>query len=240
MGVPDIVVPVREGAVNEQLRYALRSWAAHLPHGRVWLVGHRPQWAAGVGHIPTRQAGTKYQNTTVAVRAACEHPDVSERFLLCNDDFFAMHPVEEMPVFHRGPVRRVEAYYAARASGKYLRGMRETRELLESLGHPEPLSYELHVPLPVDRAGMLNVLELGIKPSVIVRGSSRSLTWGSAGHGDDLRFTLCDVESHNGPGGRRCRVSLQEPLIGRLLPNCRPFGWSCMRQCLGVPMRCSS
>ncbi|WP_326813936.1 MULTISPECIES: hypothetical protein [unclassified Streptomyces] len=171
MGAPDIVVPVREGAVNEQLRYALRSWAAHLPHGRVWLVGHRPQWAAGVGHIPTRQAGTKYQNTTVAVRAACEHPDVSERFLLCNDDFFAMHPVEEMPVFHRGPVRRVEAYYAARASGKYLRGMRETRELLESLGHPEPLSYELHVPLPVDRAGMLNVLEVGRHLDVVHKRS---------------------------------------------------------------------
>ncbi|MEU0273202.1 hypothetical protein ABZ129_15340, partial [Streptomyces sp. NPDC006307] len=63
MGAPDIVVPVREGAVNEQLRFALRSWAAHLPHGRVWLVGHRPRWAANVEHIATRQTGTKYQNS---------------------------------------------------------------------------------------------------------------------------------------------------------------------------------
>ncbi|WP_138906121.1 hypothetical protein [Streptomyces chryseus] len=160
MDAPDIVVPVREGAVNEQLRFALRSWAAHLPHGRVWLVGHRPRWAAGVEHIATRQTGTKYQNTTLAVRAACQHPGVSDAFLLANDDMFVMHPLPDgMPVLHRGPVKAVEAHYAARASGQYLRGMRETRALLESRGHPEPLSYELHVPMPVQKTAMLAALE---------------------------------------------------------------------------------
>jgi hypothetical protein len=161
VGAPDIVVPVREGAVNEPLRYALRSWAAHLPHGRVWLVGYRPRWAIGVEHIPTRQAGrTKYENTTRAVRAACEHPEVSDTFLLANDDMFVMHYQDGgMPVLHRGPVRDVEAYYAARASGAYLRGMRETAALLAELGHPDPLSYELHVPMAVDKTGMLAALD---------------------------------------------------------------------------------
>src|SRR5690606_41501940 len=45
MPAPGIVVPVREGPVNEQLRYALRSWTANLPHRQVWLVGGRPTWA---------------------------------------------------------------------------------------------------------------------------------------------------------------------------------------------------
>lgn len=163
MAAPDLVVPVRVGAVNQQLRYALRSWAAHLPHGRVWIVGYRPPWLTGVEHIPTMQRGTKYANTTLAVRKACEHPDVSERFLLVNDDMFVMQPVEEMPVLHRGPVREVEAYYAARYrnGGSYLRGMRETRDLLVELGHPDPLSYELHVPLPATKTGMLAVLDAG-------------------------------------------------------------------------------
>ncbi|MEU6928947.1 hypothetical protein AB0A05_07260 [Streptomyces sp. NPDC046374] len=156
----DIVVPVREGAVNEQLRFALRSWAAHLPHGRVWVVGYLPPWAVGVQHIRTRQRGTKFQNTTLAVRVACQHPDVSSRFLLANDDMFVMKPLEAMPVLHRGPVRNVETYYAARAAGEYLRGMRETRDLLADLGHPDPLSYELHVPLPVDKAVMLDALDI--------------------------------------------------------------------------------
>ncbi|MCM1964835.1 hypothetical protein [Streptomyces sp. G1] len=161
MDLPDLVVPLRESKNNQQLRYALRSWAENLPHGRVWLVGYRPYWTAEVEHIPTVQAGTKYQNTTAAVRAACEHPDVSDRFLLVNDDFFTMRELDEMPVLHRGPVREVERYYASRHSGSYLTGMRETRALLEGLGHPEPLSYELHVPLTVDKAGMLAALDAG-------------------------------------------------------------------------------
>lgn len=158
----DIVIPVREGGSGESLRYALRSMAANLPHRRVWLVGYRPPWAGGVEHIPTRQAGnTKYRNTTAALRAACEHPDVSATFLYCNDDFFVMERQEAMPVFHRGPVREVEAYYATRGNGSYLRGLRETRDLLVSLGHEDPISYELHVPLPVTKAGMLHALDVG-------------------------------------------------------------------------------
>ncbi|MFJ1695657.1 hypothetical protein ACIOHC_10980 [Streptomyces sp. NPDC088252] len=182
MAVHDIVVPVREGAANTQLRYALRSWAANLPHRRVWLIGYRPAWVADVEHLPTRQSGTKYQNTTVAMRAACEHPDVTDRFLLCNDDFFVMQAQESMPVLHRGPVREVERYYETRNSGKYLRGMQETRALLESLGHSDPLSYELHVPLLVDKAGMLDALDAGQRLDVVHK---RTLYGNLAGLGGD-------------------------------------------------------
>ncbi|MFJ5908750.1 hypothetical protein [Streptomyces californicus] len=164
---PDIVVPVREGAVNRQLRYALRSWAAHLPHGRVWIVGYLPPWAQTAEHLPLLQGGTKYANTTAAVHRACENPLISDPFILCNDDFFVMHGLTEVPVLHRGPVREVEAYYAARASGAYLRGMRETATLLGELGHPDPLSYELHVPMTIDKTKMLQALDLGSHLDVV-------------------------------------------------------------------------
>jgi hypothetical protein len=161
MDALDLVCPVREGAVNEQLRYALRSWSENVPHRRVWLVGGLPPWATGVGRIPVHQDGTKYRNTTAAVEAACLHPEVSDPFLYCNDDFFVLRRLGAMPVYHRGPVAEVEAYYATRGDGAYLRGLRETRNLLAELGHPVPLSYELHVPLPVGKAGMLAALEVG-------------------------------------------------------------------------------
>lgn len=161
------MVPVRVGAVNEQLRYALRTWAANLPHRKVWIVGYRPAWLREVGHIPIAQPGTKYENTTAAIRAACQHPGVASRFLLMNDDFFVMRRQTEMPVLHRGPVREVERYYAARASGHYLSGMRETRDLLVSLGYDDPLSYELHVPLPVEKTGMQEALAVGRRLAVV-------------------------------------------------------------------------
>lgn len=182
MGVPDIVVPVREGASHEELRYALRSWEAHLPHGQVWIIGHRPRWATGVRHLPTEQTGTKYANTTQAVRAACEHPEVTDDFLLCNDDFFVMHPLPDgMPVLHRGPVRLVEQYYATRGSGKYLRGMRETRDLLVSLGHPDPLSYELHVPMLINKSAMVRTLELGRHLGVLHKRTAYGVLAGVGG-----------------------------------------------------------
>ncbi|MFF4179723.1 hypothetical protein [Streptomyces sp. NPDC001750] len=178
----DLVVPVREGAANRQLRYALRSWAANLPHRRVWLVGYRPPWVSGVGHIPTRQTGTKYANTTVAVRAAIEHPGVTERFILCNDDFFVMEPQPaELPVYHRGPVRDVEAYYATRGNGAYLRGLRETRDLLVGLGYEDPLSYELHVPLPVEKAGMRHALDTGRHLDVLHKRTAYGVLAGIGG-----------------------------------------------------------
>lgn len=157
----DLVVPVREGPANQQLRYALRSWQANLPHRRVWIIGYKPSWLGGVGFIPARQTGTKYANTTQAVRLACEHPEITDTFLYANDDMFVMEPLDEMPVLHRGPIREVEPYYAARASGPYLRGMRETRDLLVGRGYEVPLCYELHVPLPVGKAGMLKALDAG-------------------------------------------------------------------------------
>jgi hypothetical protein len=46
--------------------------------------------------------------------------------------------------------------------------------------------------------GYLTPAELEIKPSVIVWGANRSPTRESAGHDDDLPFTLCDVKSTTG------------------------------------------
>ncbi|MFF4791624.1 hypothetical protein ACFY2M_18130 [Streptomyces sp. NPDC001276] len=119
MDAPDIVVPVRERAVSQELRYALRSWEAHLPHRRVWIIGYRPQWLGGVEYVPSQQAGrTKYANTTAAMRHACRRPEISDPFLWANDDFFfVMEKLDAMPVLHRGPVREIEEHYAARAAG---------------------------------------------------------------------------------------------------------------------------
>jgi hypothetical protein len=161
VNVPDLVVPVREAAVNEQLRYALRSWAACLPHRHVWVAGYRHTWlTGGVGHIATRQDGTGYMATTAAMRAACEHPQVSDPFIWANDDTFVMRPLPDgMPVLHRGLMRELLAARAGH-SGPYVEAMRGTYAWLTARGY-EPLSYDLHVPLPVAKAGMLRALEEG-------------------------------------------------------------------------------
>lgn len=187
--LPDLVVPVRQLPANERLRYALRSWAAHLPHRRVWLVGYRPVWTAGVGHIPTVQDTAGY-SITAAVRAACEHPRVSDRFLLLDPDVFLMAPAEEVPVLHAGPVRDLDlGRYCGCSSGPTAQGVTETRDLLASLDHPNPLSYELAVPLPVDKAGILDAVNRaeGL-PTVHVRTLYGNLAGIGGEQAEDVRI----------------------------------------------------
>lgn len=159
-----LVVPVREAGSNEELRFALRSWCHNLPHAKVWLVGYQPHWVDGVGHIPTEQAGlSPWEATSVAMQAACEHPDIPDEFVWCDDDVFVTRPVERVPVLHRGRLRDVaaaRARSAARVVDEYGPQMSGALERLEGLGYSDPLCYELHVPMAVRKATMLEALEV--------------------------------------------------------------------------------
>jgi hypothetical protein len=162
----DVVYPVKAGpCAGDELRHSLRS-LVNLPHDRVWVVGDRPRWLVGARHIPVPQASTKYLNSTTNVRTACLNPDVSDPFVLFNDDFFVLQPIDEVPVLHRGPVDVEEKRLIALRSGSYLRGLRDTRRVLATRGYTDLLSYELHVPLVVHKAAMLQALEMGSRVPV--------------------------------------------------------------------------
>lgn len=153
----DVVYLVGENRDHEQLRWSLRS-LRHLGHGRVWIVGHRPPWIRNIVHVPTVQAGTAFANTTAGVLAACLHPDMPERFALFNDDFYAVAPTT-VPTWHRGPVATQRSYRPRRGVAAHREGMQATVWLLDQWGHPDPLDYDIHVPLPVHRRTMRTVLD---------------------------------------------------------------------------------
>ena len=119
------------------------------------MAGHRPSWVADtVGHLPVVQGPNKYRNSTANLLAACTSPDVTDRFWLFNDDFFVTHPVDRVPILHRGPVLEHLPWIA----GHYRKGAAATAALLATWGHPDPLSYELHVPMLVDGPVMADLL----------------------------------------------------------------------------------
>lgn len=175
----DVVYVVAQGDGNDELRHSLRSLAKNLPHDRVWLAGHRPKWVVNAEWIPVKQYGRKWANSTANLLTACAHPEVSEHFYLFNDDFFILEPMDEFPVLHRGPVHEVTADYNRRRGGNpgsYRLGMEQTRELMVELGIEHPLSYELHVPLPVRKAGMAEALHIAAeRGKSIVAVHKRSL-----------------------------------------------------------------
>lgn len=149
----DVVYPLRADGDYEELRYSLRS-LRNLPHRRVWLVGGRPSWVRDVGHIPTTQMSTKVRNVYLGLIAAARHRGVSDPFILFNDDFFVTEPVDDVPVWHLGPIRDVLEGYVGRADN-YVQRIHRTARVV---GY-DALSYEGHWPMRLVKAPLLDLLD---------------------------------------------------------------------------------
>ena len=164
----DIVYTLRNHYDGEELRYSLRS-LNNMPHDKVFFVGGCPRWAKNIIHIPTEQTGTKYKNTTGNLITACNDPRISANFILMNDDFFILEkiksPTKELNLYMGTVQSYIEKLKKRHPAGSaYIKGMEQTKEFLQGLGVPEPLSYELHVPFVVNKKKFLKMFELpGVK-----------------------------------------------------------------------------
>jgi len=156
----DVVYSCRPGS-NEELRYSLRS-LVNVPHGRVWIVGGWPAWVRDVGTIPTRVLGNKYRTVTANMIAACSEPEISDPFLFFNDDMYAVEPIRWFGHHHRNTMREhiTEYEQGGWRNSLYVQGLRDTLALLQYLGFEDPLCYELHVPIVVWKAPMLEACAL--------------------------------------------------------------------------------
>ena len=162
MSAPDIVYVCRPGDDNEELRYSLRS-LSNLPHGKVWIAGYCPVWVSQeVERIPVPAMAHKQDHALAGLIAAMDHPEVSDPFVMFNDDFYVMHPMEKIPVLHEGPLEEVIA--AHKEGHSYRIAMEKTAEAIKELGliH-SPYGYELHTPMTFEKLGLSLVLSLGQK-----------------------------------------------------------------------------
>lgn len=154
----DIVYFVKDAKENEELRYSLRS-LKNFPHRKVWFYGGRPDWARPDEHVRILQnKGSKYDNVHHMISVACHNSQISSQFFLFNDDFFIMRPTEYHP-YYRGGLHKyiVDIENRANCISAYTRRLRNMVRVLEEAGLPT-LNYEMHVPLLIDRAKMLEVL----------------------------------------------------------------------------------
>jgi len=150
----DFVYTFKEDHENdsEELRYSLRS-LANIPHGRVFIVGEKPQWAQNVIHIPVAQDKSKNENVGLNIRTAVTSQAISDDFVLMNDDFFFMKPFDSLPVWHFGDMKHVIEHYERRYQEEtaYISNMRHSYSLLQKLGIQQPISYELHAPMIINK-----------------------------------------------------------------------------------------
>lgn len=220
----DVVYVCRDGD-NPELRYSLRS-LANVPHERVFIFGGCPAWVNTdvVTHVSSPQHVSPYASTRAHIKAACQHAEVSDPFMLWNDDFYAMEPVDELPVMCRGSLAEMVERFA-KTQTTWARGIRETAVLLRDLGYEAPVSYDLHVPLPVHKSKMLEALKLAKR----VRGDAvhvRTIYGNLAGLGGtemlDVKMMRRSDPIPRGPwlsSGDNTFRAVVEPVLRYLFPD---------------------
>ena len=153
----DFVYICRDGE-NEELRYSIRSVLLSFPEAKVWVVGGKPKWYSG-NHIFLEQNDNKYANAVNNLKTVCNTPEISDRFILMNDDFFIIKKIETVEQFYNGFLsEKIDKFTKITGSSMYIRKLITTNNKLNKLGFTKPLDYELHVPMPMHKAGLLYIL----------------------------------------------------------------------------------
>lgn len=158
----DIVWLAKPGP-NEQLRHSIRSLTQHLEYRGIHIIGHPPSWFNGRVIKPWRTRTDRHANTTASVKVACLDDEISDTFILANDDFFTFELAREAPMFHGGSLAAaVDRLDAGKTKSKWSDGARATLRELRSRGIQHPVNWDLHTPLVVHKEAMLEAIDIAL------------------------------------------------------------------------------
>jgi len=194
----DVVIPYKI-TYSDELRYALRS-LKNLPHRRVFVVGDLPDWADNITHIQIPKRGiNRFMDVEEIIRLICANPEVSDDFILMNDDFFIMNKVDKLPNWHMGTIADEYIRRKQITHNNYVKGYKLTDEYLKSLGVKEPLDYCLHVPCVLNKVKRMVVSDLRLNQlrnaKVLL---SRSMYFNLFGGGSTLHDDVKYIKLDNG------------------------------------------
>lgn len=149
----DVVFCIAPGVKRPELQYALRSLTM-IPHRRVFFIGGMPDWVVDVEHVPLPQKG-KWQDLT-RMWDLIPTMDLTPEFIYTEDDYFILKPVTDIPNYHA----KRELKNKVDWNKKYPRGsipftwagsLRATYDLLVANGIKHPLSFDVHIPMIVEK-----------------------------------------------------------------------------------------
>jgi len=158
----DFVYMCRPGH-NEELRYSIRSVVKNAPVNNVWVIGDKPDWYKG-NFIKTKILGNAYENVRNNLKHAIECTDISDDFVLMNDDFFIVRKLNSVSHYHGGLlIKRAERHQELAGPNQYSNLLWKTDNALRKKGIKEPLNYELHVPMLFNKDKLSETIDLPSK-----------------------------------------------------------------------------
>ncbi len=154
----DLVYICKTGE-NEELRYSIRSAVKNLSFDNLWVVGGKPEWYLG-NYINVNQDKSKYSNARRNLTAICNSSEISDSFILMNDDFYIMNPVKEVSYMHGGLLAdKINLYKTITGNTSYVGMLKKTFANLSRRFKRDIFDYELHVPMVMEKEKLIKVLD---------------------------------------------------------------------------------
>lgn len=157
----DVVYILRNDIEGDELRYSLRS-LKNLPHDKVWFFGGKPDGLKPDRQIELQQKGVSvWQRVCWTIKEVCKTKEVSDDFYLFNDDFFIMQPVEEVPYYYDGTLKKRIDNIKKKTDGLgslYSRNLERTRDVLMN-ERKKTYNYAVHIPMKINKRKALYILE---------------------------------------------------------------------------------
>ncbi len=111
--------------------------------------------------IPVEDTSNKFNNIRLALTAAANHPSISKDFIYMNDDFFLIRPVERLGNYNGGCLSdKITKYRQIDPTSRYVISLKKTLEYLKKSGIKDPLDYDLHVPMVINKEKFLEIAYL--------------------------------------------------------------------------------
>lgn len=154
----DIVYVCRSGD-NEELRYSLRS-LKNITYNNIFIFGDAPSWC-NINTTKINQNKSSYANVYNSLVAICNDERISDNFMLWNDDFFALRPIDTIDIYNIGLLKDViKSYELRRVKTSYTKTLKKTLSFLQEQGYDNPLCNELHIPMIYNKAKLKHVLDI--------------------------------------------------------------------------------
>lgn len=223
----DIVYVVKDAVYNEELRYSLRSVKENFPHNRLWFYGGKPMYFHPDKLVLVRQQGkTKWDKVRGMLKSIAEDNRITENFVLFNDDFFVMKPVEKLPLYRYGTLeqlcRRVERRNGGRPT-EYTQNIERTIKVLKEKGFCT-WNFELHVPMLFNRGDLRELIALF--PDVRGTRSLYGNLYGDEDNVQDMKdvkiFKTTDLPSEDTPFISTEDLSFSRGKVGKLIKKTFP------------------
>ena len=146
---------------NEELRYSIRSVLKFFPEAKIWVFGEPPEWYDG-DYVKIKQDQDKYTNAYKNLQAIATANFLPKNIVIMNDDFYIIRKLDTIGYFYEGTLEdKDNLYYDSYPQSSYTRKITNTLARLKKRGVEVPLSYELHVPFPVDRTKLSRIASSG-------------------------------------------------------------------------------